>query len=146
MKPQATSPSASTVSLTFLAVPTGRVAARAARRASLNGLSATPRSPWAASSAEDGWGLGTQLDCPFDCSGTGFRSNSTVAMSMPETPSTSAWWVLVMIATRFPSRPCTSHISHSGLERSSACEKRRPVMFLSCSSEPGEGRAEWRTW
>jgi hypothetical protein len=49
-------------------------------------------------------------------------------------------------AKRFLSRPWTSQISQSGFERSSACENSLPVMFLSCSSEPGEGSAEWRTW
>ena len=36
-------------------------------------------------------------------------------MSTPETPSTSAWWLLPTIAKRSPSRPSTSHSSHSGL-------------------------------
>ncbi len=67
-------------------------------------------------------------------------------MSTPETPSTRAWWVLVMIAKRLRSRPWTSHSSQSGFERSSGCEKTRPAMFRSCSSEPGAGSAEWRTW
>ncbi len=43
-------------------------------------------------------------------------------MSTPETPSTSAWWVLLIRAKRFFSRPWTSHISQSGFERSSAWE------------------------
>ena len=42
-------------------------------------------------------------------SGTGSRSNSTVARSTPATPSTSAWWVLEISAKRLPSSPCTSH-------------------------------------
>ena len=67
-------------------------------------------------------------------------------MSTPETPSTSAWCVLLISAKRFFSRPCTSHSSQSGFERSSAWENRRPAMLRSCSSEPGAGSAEWRTW
>ena len=67
-------------------------------------------------------------------------------MSTPETPSTSAWWVLVTNANRFRVRPWTSHSSQSGFVRSSCCEKIRAAILRSCSSEPGEGRAEWRTW
>ena len=78
--------------------------------------------------------------------GTGFASNSTVARSTPETPSTSAWWVLLISAKRFPSSPCTRYISHSGFERSSCCEKTRAVSCASWSSSPGSGSEEWRTW
>ena len=46
-------------------------------------------------------------------------------MSTPETPSTSAWWLLVTSAKRPPSTLSTSHISHSGFERSSRCENTR---------------------
>ena len=58
-------------------------------------------------------------------------------MSTPETPSTSAWWLLPTIAKRSPSRPSTSHSSQSGLERSSCWEKIREARLRSCSSEPG---------
>ena len=67
-------------------------------------------------------------------------------MSTPETPSTSAWCVFEMIAKRFRVRPWTSHSSQSGLVRSSCWLNTRAAMFLSCSSEPGDGSAEWRTW
>ena len=40
----------------------------------------------------------------------------------------------------------TSHISHSGLERSSCCENTRPASVRSSSSPPGAGSAVWRTW
>ena len=40
-------------------------------------------------------------------------------MSTPETPSTSAWWLLPMIAKRSPLRPSASQSSQSGLPRSS---------------------------
>ena len=46
-------------------------------------------------------------------------------MSTPETPSTSAWWLLPMIAKRSSVRPSTSHSSQSGLLRSSCWEKIR---------------------
>ena len=61
-------------------------------------------------------------------------------MSTPEMPSTSAWCVLPRIAKRSPSSPSTSHSSHSGLLRSSCCEKARPARCLSCSSLPGGGQ------
>ena len=102
--------------------------------------------PFAASSVEDGEGEGTHSCSSWIGSGTGFRSNSTVAMSTPETPSTSAWCVFDTIANRLRVRPWTSHSSHSGFVRSSCCEKTRAARLRSCSSEPGEGRAEWRTW
>ena len=67
-------------------------------------------------------------------------------MSTPDTPSTSAWWVLLMMAKRLSSSPCTSQSSQSGLERSRRCEKMRPASCRSCSVEPGDGSAVWRTW
>ena len=67
-------------------------------------------------------------------------------MSTPETPSTRQWWLLPIDAKRPPSTPSTSHISHSGFERSRRCEKiaRRegPQLLL----DPGGGSAVWRTW
>ena len=66
--------------------------------------------------------------------------------STPETPSTSEWWVFEISAKRLPSRPWTSQISHRGLERSSCWETIRAVRLRSCSSEPGDGSAVWRTW
>ena len=60
-------------------------------------------------------------------------------MSTPETPSTSAWWVLVTSAKRFRVRPWTSHSSHSGFVRSSCWEKTRAAIRRSCSSDPGDG-------
>ncbi len=67
-------------------------------------------------------------------------------MSTPETPSTSAWWLLPMIAKRSSRSPSTSHSSQSGLLRSSCWEKIRAARLRSCSSEPGAGSALWRTW
>ena len=67
-------------------------------------------------------------------------------MSTPETPSTSAWWLLPMIAKRPSRSPSTSQSSQSGLLRSSCWEKIRAARLRSCSSEPGAGRALWRTW
>jgi hypothetical protein len=46
-------------------------------------------------------------------------------MSIPETPSTSAWCDLPTIANRRSSIPSTSHSSQSGFERSSRWEKIR---------------------
>ena len=67
-------------------------------------------------------------------------------MSTPETPSTSAWWLLPTIAKRSPLSPSTSHSSQSGLVRSSCWEKIRAARLRNCSSEPGAGSAVWRTW
>ena len=68
------------------------------------------------------------------CGGTGSASNSTVARSTPEMPSTSAWWVLEISAKRLPSSPWTSHVSHSGFARSSRWEWMRAASARSCSS------------
>ncbi len=78
--------------------------------------------------------------------GIGVASNSTVIRSTPEMPSTSAWWDFEISAKRPRSSPCTSHVSHSGLARSSRCEWMRAASARSCSSEPGCGSAVWRTW
>ena len=43
--------------------------------------------------------------------------------SAPDTPSTSAWWVLLTITNLSRSKPSTSHSSHSGLDRSRRWEK-----------------------
>ena len=62
-------------------------------------------------------------------------------MSTPETPSTSAWWLLVTSAKRPPSTLSMSHISHSGFERSRRWEKTRAARIRSCSvaARGGEG-------
>ena len=52
-----------------------------------------------------------------------------------------------MIAKRSPpSSPSTTHISHSGFERSSCCDMMRPERRFSCRTSPGRGSAVWRTW
>ena len=84
----------------------GRLAAATTRAAVPNGSDTSPRTPRAAMSRRLGVGCGVQARS--GCStgaGTGVRSNSTVARSTPDTPSTSAWCVLVMSAKRPPSRP-----------------------------------------
>ena len=53
-----------------------------------------------------------------------------MAMSTPETPSTSAWWVLESSAKRPSASPSTSHSSHNARERSSGWEKTRPARRL----------------
>ena len=103
--------------------------------------------PRAASATARGSGCAAHgsPSCGATC-GTGERSNSTVIRSTPDTPSTSAWWVLEMSAKRFCSSPWTSHNSHSGFARSSRCECVRAASARSCSSDPGWGSAVWRTW
>ena len=109
-------------------------------------MRATASASRASSDAGEGSGLATHSWSSSAGSGTGLTSKSTVAMSTPETPSTSAWWVLVTNAKRLRVSPWTIQISHSGFVRSSCWEKTRADMLRSCSSEPGEGSAEWRTW
>ena len=112
-----------------------------------SGIFATPSAPRASSASSLGSGFGSHgRTGGVSPTGTGFASNRTVARSTPETPSTSAWWVLLISAKRLSSSPCTRYISHSGLERSSCWEKRRPVSIASWSSSPGAGNEEWRTW
>ena len=125
----------------------GRRAAEAARPASSNGVRTSPRIPRAARSSCDGSERGRHGSPSCGSGGgTGSASNRTVARSTPAMPSTSAWWVLEISAKRPSSRPCTSHVSHSGLARSSCCEWMRAARLRSCSSEPGAGSAVWRTW
>ncbi len=49
------------------------------------------------------------------CSGSGEASNSTVVMSTPEIPSTSAWWVFAITANLSFAMCATNHISHKRL-------------------------------
>ena len=78
--------------------------------------------------------------------GSGSVSNSTVVMSTPEMPSTSAWWVFAISAKRPRDIFSTSMISQSGFERSSRCENTRPARRFSAASSAGAGRAAWRMW
>ena len=64
----------------------------------------------------------------------------TASRSVPETPSTSAWCVLASMAQRPSSRPSTTQISQSGLERSSCCAITRPTSLRSSLSPPGDGQ------
>ena len=104
-----------------------------------------PFTPSATSAASLGSTAGLQLSGAMGV-GVGKVSKSTVVMSTPDTPSTRAWCVLLMSAKRPPSRPCTSHSSHSGLDRSSRWEKIRPASMRSWSWLPGLGSAVCRTW
>ena len=123
-----------------------RVRARSPRAPSA-GTVARSSSAWTSSSASVGSGRATHWR-PSSAGGvaSGETSKSTEVMSTPLTPSTSAWWVLEMIAKRPPSSPSTRLSSHSGLVRSSGRANRRPARLRSCSSEPGAGRALWRRW
>ena len=145
-KAPTTSPTPSSASASRRAVASGWRTASTARSASFTGAAAASAAPRATSSGVLGSGRGTQSSSTGAGSGTGSRSKSTVPMSTPEMPSTIAWWVLVRSAKRSRSRPCTSHSSQSGLERSSCCEKTRPASRFSCSSPPGSGSAVWRMW
>ena len=70
----------------------------------------------------------------------------TPRTSVPETPSTMAWWVFERTAQLPSSSPSTTQISQRGLDLSSGWDITRPTNFRSSASPPGEGRAVWRTW
>ena len=132
-----------------------RRSAPAAARGTRPARSGPPRpAPWPARAAprRAAWcrsGAGAAASArprPAGPTGSGEASNSTETMSMPETPSTSAWWVLASRAKRSSSSPSTIQISQSGLSRSSCCEKTRPARSISWRSEPGAGSAVARTW
>jgi hypothetical protein len=147
MSPQATSPTPSAASRAAAIVRPGARTAPTARPAIRKGVAARSRIPSATTSAAVGSGAGSHS--PSGCggrSGLRSRSNRTVVMSAPETPSTRQWWALLISAKRPPWMPSTHHVSHSGLERSSRWEKIRAASSLSCSSEPGAGSAVVRTW
>ncbi len=133
-------------SLTCSAARRGaRSSARAPRAISAGtverSISASP-----SSFADPGSGLALQGAAGAVGAGSRAVSNSTVVMSTPEMPSTSAWWVFATSAKRPPDMLCTSQISHSGLERSRRCENSRPARRLSAASSAGCGSAVWRMW
>ena len=74
------------------------------------------------------------------------ESKTTLSRSVPETPSTMQWCILVTSAQRPSPSPSATHISHSGFERSSFCAITRPTRLRSSSSPPGAGSAVRRTW
>ena len=144
---QATSLMPSAASRACSSVRPGFCNAFAACRASPKGVRTIAFTPSATSSASEGSGAGVQpLSRAGDSGGTGVRSNSTVAMSTPEMPSTRAWWVFEINANSSSFKPCTSHSSQSGFERSRRWEKMRPSSWRSSTSVPGCGSAVWRTW
>ena len=139
---QTISPIPSAASRTRASARSGWDSASSAPSTSASPARAAPVSPAATSCVAPGSGCGCQARPEFGiCGGSGERSNSTVARSTPAMPSISEWWVFVISAKRSSSRPSISHISHSGLERSSCWEKMRAVSSCSCSNVPGAGRA-----
>ena len=93
----------------------------------------------------DGAGSG----CQRTGSGTAVSGDTSIIRAMrsvPDTPSTMAWWVLESRAQWPSSRPSTTHISQRGFDRSSAWDMTRPTSLRSSASPPGEGRAVWRRW
>ena len=95
--------------------------------------------------ASAGSGRGSQI-CAGGVSGSGVGSSSTCPMSIVVTPSTIAWWVLVITANRPSARPSTRYISHSGRSGSSGRDISRATSSVSWASVPGRGSAERRTW
>ncbi len=84
--------------------------------------------------------------------GAGMPRSSGSVLSVPassriaETPSTSAWWVLVYIATRPSRRPSMTWASHSGRSQASRVLCSREQSSSSSRTRPGLGSALWRTW
>ncbi len=145
--PHSTSPAPSAVSRSSSAVRVGLAAAFSARSAIPIGALTRSLTPLPTISASLGSGPGDHSRSGWGTSaGSRSRSKSTVMMSTPETPSTSAWWVLLMSAKRPSSRPSISQISHSGLVRSRRWEKMRPARLRRFSIEPGLGSAVCLTW
>ena len=116
-----------------------------ASRTTWNGLVICSLSEMARSSDALGAGRGCHSKGEGGGSLDGSVSIRTVARSTPEMPSSMQWCVFEMMAKRSLSRPSTSHISQSGLSRSSAWEKSRPTSFFNSASPPGAGSAVWRT-
>ena len=108
---------------------------------------ARPAPRRAAARATGAGGATTRVPGGAVGAGSGDVSKSTVAMSTPETPSTSAWWVLDMSAKRSPSQaldePDLPQRLASGPAR---WAKTRPARRLSSCSPPGAGSAVWRMW
>ena len=73
--------------------------------------------------------------------------DSTLCSSrIAETPSTSAWWILVYIATRPSRSPSMTCPSQSGRSRASRVLCRREHSSSSSRTRPGLGSALCRTW
>jgi hypothetical protein len=62
------------------------------------------------------------------------------------TPSRSAWWILVYIATRPSRSPSMTWASQSGRSQASRVPWRREHSSSSSRTRPGLGSALWRTW
>ena len=89
--------------------PRGASARRPRARRARTACATSPRSPVGGELAP-AEGSGARRPLPRrrarPAAGPASRSNSTVARSTPEMPSTSAWWVLEISAKRLSSRPC----------------------------------------
>ena len=133
--------SPATVLAACSAAARGALTMPAAARAASNGVPARSITASANSDGPLGSGRGYQGGLGSRSGGSGSRSNSTVMMSTPEMPSTSAWCVLQTSPKWSSPTRLTSQISHSGFERSSCCENTRPARLRSCSSLAGSGSA-----
>ena len=91
MPAHTTSPTPSAASRTRPIVRPGCWAALIASPARPTGVRTSPFIPSATSSVSEGSGSGAQSSASGGSVGAAERSNSTVAMSTPDTPSTSAW-------------------------------------------------------
>ena len=134
---QATSPMPSSASRSSRQRVAGvRRRAEPRRPASSTAALASPRTPRATSSTRARLGLRAPRLALVRRARRARRRGRTARSSgrRRRSPSTSAWWVLEISAKRPPSSPSTSHVSHSGLARSSRCESIRAASARSCSS------------
>ena len=145
---RASSPASDAALLSWLAYVRGSIVRVTASRARLRGSASCAEasrvrpSSRAARPGLDGGVRGGGLMS----SGSGVGSRITVLTSTAAMPSTSAWCILATSAVRFPARPSTSVICHSGRPRSRGSESSWPTSSHSSASPPGAGRATRRTW
>jgi hypothetical protein len=96
--------------------------------------------------------ISSRLASPGPSTGSGGGASGTGSQSLvsrldAETPSTAAWCTLIINATRprrrasVPATPSITHISHSGLLRSSGSEATCPQISDSSLRPPGGGNA-----
>ena len=121
-----------------------RSSARVWRTSSAGDVERT-KTAFARRSAVDGSRSGRQARGSSG-STSGEASSTSASRSVPAMPSTMQWWVLETRAQWSSSRPSMSHISHSGLLRSSRCAMTRPTTRESSSGPPGRGSAVSRRW
>lgn len=118
---------------------TGRVRGRS--ETSDSGRSRTFLAPSAASASSGAPPVDLSTIDGSSAGGSGVSEHSWAIRPAPVTPSTPAWCMRIMIAIRPSARPSMTHISHSGLLRSSAWPAMCAHNSASSCSPPGAGTA-----